>query len=75
MALVKTPENLSMERNSVHDEVSATYTIFQNAAGQQFLQIDTYGSASRQMPNKKTQTLQFGPEGVAQLREILQTRF
>lgn len=71
MALIKKLERVTMDRNSVHGYVAATYTVFQNDAGEKVLQIDTYGSPQRQIPGKKSQTLQFGPKALAQLREIL----
>ena len=37
---------IEKERNSVHDKVDATYTEF-ICDGQKFFQIDTYGSAYR----------------------------
>lgn len=71
MALVKILERITMTRNVVHDEVTATFTVFKSDSGDKVLQIDTYGSRSRQMPGKKSQSVQFGPEGISQLREIL----
>jgi hypothetical protein len=67
MALVKKLESFSMDRSVVHGEVSATFTTFKDEAGTRYLQIDTYGSAEREIPGKKSQTLQFGPEGMARL--------
>lgn len=71
MALVKKLERINMDRNSVHGEVDATVTVFQDDDGTKFLQIDTYGSPEREIPGKKSQSIQFGPEGMAALREIL----
>ena len=72
MALVRSIENLRMERNTVHDGVRATYCVFRDDRGDAYLQIDTYGSSRRQIPDKKSQTIQFGPEALGQLREILE---
>ena len=71
MALIKSIERISLERNTVHGDVRATYCVFRDSRGDAYLQIDTYGSPRRQIPNKTSQTVQFGPEAVAQLREIL----
>ncbi len=40
-----------MERNSIHDEISASYTVFEND-GRVFIQIDTYGREDREMAKK-----------------------
>ena len=73
MALVKTLEQITMERNSVHGEVEATYCWFSDDDGQRYLQIDTFGSKDRENPGKQSQSIQLGPEGLAQLRDILNT--
>lgn len=57
-------------RASVHEPVHATFHVFEEA-GATYLQIDTYGSSSRAVPSKVSQSLQFGPEGIAALRKIL----
>ena len=71
MALVRQLEKTSMSRNGVHDEVECTYTVFQGEDGRPYLQIDTYGSRRRQLLGKKSQTVQFAPEALAQLRALL----
>lgn len=45
-------------RNTVHDQVHATYTIFEMDGGK-YVQIDTYGRIDRENPEKISQTLQF----------------
>ena len=40
---------LEKQRNTVHDEVSATYTVFVKD-NKRFFQIDIYGRAERDMP-------------------------
>lgn len=42
-----------------HDEVNCTYSIIQLETGEKLIQIDTYGSSSRQIKNKISQTMQF----------------
>lgn len=73
MALVKELSELCMERNNVHQEVSCTYSIFRDVNGQQYLQIDTYGSSTRQEKGKKSQSIQFDKESIAQLMKIIKT--
>jgi hypothetical protein len=57
MALVKDFKRFSMERNSIHDEIEAKYAIFERD-GRKFVQIDTFGRDDRQIPGKKSQTIQ-----------------
>jgi hypothetical protein len=70
MAIVRKLERISLERDSTHSEASCTYSVIQGDAGKS-LQIDTYGSAHRKMPDKKSQSIRFSPEAIAQLRDIL----
>ncbi|MCF1448920.1 methionyl-tRNA formyltransferase [Agrobacterium vitis] len=63
-----------MERNSLHDAVSATYSVF-GQDDRLLLQIDTYGSVERQIPGKKSQTIQFDRNSAEQLFSILKDEF
>ena len=72
MAIVRHLKRLTLERDSMHSEVKdCTYSIVQGDDGRKSLQIDTYGSAYRKMPDKKSQSIRFSPEAIAQLRKIL----
>jgi hypothetical protein len=72
MALVKRLSKITMDRNAVHEPVTdATFAVFQDDEGRSFLQIDTYGSSARKYVGKKSQSLQFGPDALKQLRTIL----
>jgi hypothetical protein len=71
MARIDSFAETRMERNSVHNPVSATYTVFTSADGETYLQIDTYGSDERKIVGKKSQSIQLSPSGLAALREIL----
>lgn len=42
---------VNKERNTVHDQVYATYTVFDNS-GEKYLQIDTYGKPACENPEK-----------------------
>ncbi|MEK6283720.1 MAG: methionyl-tRNA formyltransferase [Acidobacteriota bacterium] len=70
MAIVRKLERITLEHGSGHTEVNCTYSIIQGDDGKS-LQVDTYGSAHRKMPDKKSQSIRFSPEAIAQLREIL----
>lgn len=74
MALIRQFERKHMERNSLHDEIDATYTVFERD-GAKLIQIDTYGRDERQIPGKKSQTIQLDREGASALFNILKTEF
>jgi hypothetical protein len=63
-----------MEQNSIHDEVEASYSAFERD-GRVFVQIDTYGREDRQIPGKKSQTIQLDKEGAVTLVKILTDAF
>ncbi|MCR4759243.1 MAG: methionyl-tRNA formyltransferase [Oscillospiraceae bacterium] len=58
------------ERNSVHTEVRATYTVFEED-GKKYFQLDTYGKATRQQPEKISQSLQLDQETAKYLIKLL----
>lgn len=70
MALVTELHKLGLERDSVHSEVECSYTIIENEDGK-FLQIDTYGSANRQIKGKKSQSIRFSQDAINQLKLII----
>lgn len=63
-------QKVNKERNSIHDEVLATYTVF-NDNGEQYLQIDTYGKADRENPEKISQSFQFNRRTASYLANLL----
>jgi len=72
MAIVRKLNRIVLERDSKHTEVKdCTYSIIQGDDGRRSLQIDTYGSVYRKMPDKKSQSIRFTPEALEQLRHIL----
>lgn len=75
MAIVRKLEKVRLDRDSKHTEVNCTYCIVEDADGNKFLQIDTYGSAVRKIPGKKSQSIRFSTEAIAQLRNIIQQDF
>jgi hypothetical protein len=74
MALIRQFERKHMERNSVHDEIQARYTTFERE-GRIFIQIDTFGRDSREIPGKKSQTIQLDRDGAFALYSILNQEF
>jgi hypothetical protein len=74
MAVVRTLEHLVLEKDSAHSEVECTYSIVEDGQGR-FLQIDTYGSNTRKIPGKKSQSIRFAPEAIEQLKILLDEHF
>ena len=64
----------TLERNSVHREVEATYTSFE-LGGKRYFQIDTYGTKDRKIPGKRSQSFQIDREAAARLVELLRKEF
>ena len=75
MAIVKKMERIELERDSKHTEVDCTYAVLEDDKGNKYLQIDTYGSKTRKIPGKKSQSIRFSPEALKQLKEILKQNF
>lgn len=71
MALVRKMERIADLAEARHREVDCTYAIWTDDQGSRWLQIDTYGSSQRKLVGKKSQTMRFGPEALAQLRRIV----
>ncbi|MBI2816434.1 MAG: methionyl-tRNA formyltransferase [Acidobacteria bacterium] len=75
MAVVRTLKSLKLEKESPHSEVECTYSIVTDDHGQRYLQVDTYGSTTRQIPGKKSQSIRFAPEAIEQLKVLLANHF
>lgn len=63
-----------MDRNSLHDEIEATYTVI-DWDGRVLVQIDSYGRDTREIPGKKSQSIQLDREGGLALFKILKSAF
>lgn len=74
MALIKAFEPGTIAHNSIHDEINAKYSIVRSD-DRTFVQIDTFGRASREIPGKKSQTIQLSRESGLQLMKILKEAF
>lgn len=70
MAIVRDLIKLEMEKQSTHSEVKATYSIV-TAGEETFLQIDTYGSTSREIIGKKSQSIRLSKDAISQLVQII----
>ena len=75
MALIKTLKKGFKERISVHDSTDATFFILEFANGNKILQIDSVGRKTRKNPDKVSQSIQFSPEAIKQLKELLSKEF
>ena len=76
MALI-TKDNikkLDKDRNSVNRKVRATYTTFESD-GKKYFQIDTYGSPTREMKDKLSQSIQIDKEMGKELIKLIMDTF
>ena len=62
MAIVRKLEPMQLDRDSKRSEVNCTYAVVKDDKGNKYLQIDTYGSKTRKIPGKKSQSIRFSPE-------------
>ena len=71
MALIESIKAQPLQSVAKHSAVECTYTVV-IADDRKCLQLDTYGSAGRAIPGKKSQSLRFSPEALQQLKHIIQ---
>lgn len=74
MALVTAFERKDPERNRVHDPIEASFTSFSDGE-RKYVQIDTHGRATREIPGKISQTIQLDEGSARKLVEILTKEF
>lgn len=67
-------KRIEKQRNTVHDEVYSTYTVFDHA-GERYVQVDTYGRVNRENPEKISQSIQFNKDTATFLVELLKKEF
>jgi hypothetical protein len=75
MAIVRHLEEQYLQIEAKHTDTECTYSLVKDKAGIKHLQIDTYGSAERKIAGKKSQSIRFAPEAVAELRAIIARHF
>ncbi|MRR53953.1 MAG: methionyl-tRNA formyltransferase [Deltaproteobacteria bacterium] len=75
MAIVRRFDKIEFDVPGKHTEVNATYAIIGDKNGEKFLQIDTYGSSSRQIKGKKSQSIRLSQEALDQLFKIYKANF
>lgn len=74
MALISRFEMRPLEPSRVHDEVLCGYNAVL-IGSRRILQLETYGSANRQMPDKVSQSIQLDEGGARELKTILDKTF
>jgi hypothetical protein len=74
MALVRGFEPLELERKQLHEEVDARWISYE-IDGVGFVQINTYGRPTRELPGKLSQTIQLDRGAAEQLVAILRRSF
>ncbi len=74
MAIVRSLEAKEIDRSASHTEVEATVSLVE-ADGEKFIQIDTYGSASRAVPGKVSQSLRLSKSAYDQLVALAEKHF
>lgn len=67
-------EKIEKERNTIHEKVHTTYTVFE-IGNEKFIQFDTYGKTSREHPEKISQSLQLDKETAEFLVDLLTDAF
>ena len=72
MAIIRKFEELDLKMNARHSETHGGWSI-QGQDGEMFLQINTFGSNDREMPEKVSQSLRLSKEAVQQLAELAET--
>lgn len=75
MAIVRHLELRALDIEARHTEAHATYVIVKDREGQKYLQVDTYGSATRKLKGKKSQSIRFSNEAIRELRGIFSRHF
>jgi len=75
MALVTNLEKGFKDRDSIHKKTECSYFIVYDKGGKKYLQFDSYGSADREFQGKVSQSIQFSPDAIKQLKELLSKEF
>lgn len=75
MALITKLEKRTLQRYSNHTTVDASYSVVDHGSGPTLLQIDTFGSESRKLKGKTSQSIQIDKKAAKQLMGILAKTF
>lgn len=67
-------KRIEKERNQIHEKVYTTYTVFEQD-GEKYIQLDTYGRADRENPEKISQSFQLDRDTASFLVNLLTQEF
>ena len=74
MALIEHFDSSDLQRPTRQRPAAANLSVF-DLDGVTFLQIDTFGTPTRQMPGKRSQSIRLGREAAIQLRDAIDKAF
>jgi hypothetical protein len=74
MAMILEFHQVISGKSILHGPVSCGWRAFE-VGGTRILQLDTYGSNTRQIPNKVSQSIQLDRSGAAQLLDLIRNTF
>ena len=74
MALVTKLNQEFKNKVNIHKPTDCNYFIIEKD-GNKYLQLDTYGSANRELTDKVSQSIQLSPTAILQLKKILDREF
>ena len=69
MAIIRSFEELDLKMNARHTETHGGWSV-QGQDGERFIQINTFGSDDREMPDKVSQSLRLSKEAIEQLAQL-----
>ncbi len=75
MALVTKIIKADKSKHMVHKPTTCDYSVFVGDDGNRYIQIDTYGSADRELTDKVSQSIQLNQNAAAQLKAIIEAHF
>ncbi|WNM35342.1 hypothetical protein RKE30_35750 [Streptomyces sp. Li-HN-5-11] len=74
MALIKEFQSVTSDAQRLHGPVTCGYRAF-TLDGRRVLQLDTYGSLDRKIPDKISQSIQLDAESARELLKIIEDCF
>ena len=67
-------EKIEKTRNTIHDKVYTTYTMFE-MSGNKYILLDTYGRVDRENPEKISQSIQLDRDTAKYIVDLLTQEF
>lgn len=74
MALVEEIAPTTRSRQAVHAPTTCFSSVLE-CDGQTYIQLDTYGSATRKLRHKVSQSIQFDRSAAKQLKQLIERTF